>query len=33
MLAMRPATPEDRRALEAMIQARSEWMKSKQLSN
>ncbi|MFI6113303.1 GNAT family N-acetyltransferase [Kitasatospora sp. NPDC051164] len=33
MLAMRPATSEDRRALEAMIQARSEWMKSKQLSN
>jgi hypothetical protein len=33
MLAMRPATPEDRRALEAMIQARSDWMAEKQLPN
>ncbi|WP_078995116.1 GNAT family N-acetyltransferase [Streptomyces sp. XY66] len=33
MLAMRPATPEDQRALAAMIQVRSEWMKSKQLPN
>lgn len=33
MLAMRPATPEDRPALEAMIQARSEWMKDNQLPN
>ncbi|MFJ5851082.1 GNAT family N-acetyltransferase [Streptomyces sp. NPDC092903] len=33
MLAMRPAKPEDRPALEIMIQARSEWMKHNQLSN
>ncbi|MCX4826156.1 GNAT family N-acetyltransferase [Streptomyces sp. NBC_01142] len=33
MLAMRPATPEDRPALEATIQARSEWMKNNQLPN
>lgn len=33
MLAMRPATPEDRPALEIMIQARSEWMKNNQLPN
>ncbi|MET9103758.1 GNAT family N-acetyltransferase [Streptomyces antibioticus] len=33
MLGMRPATSEDQRALAAMIQVRSEWMKSKQLTN
>ncbi|MBT1188081.1 GNAT family N-acetyltransferase [Streptomyces sp. CJ_13] len=33
MLAMRPATPADQQALEALIQVRSEWMKAKQLPN
>lgn len=33
MLAMRRATPEDCHALEAMIQARSTWMKNKRLPN
>ena len=31
LLAMRPATPEDRCALEVMIQARSDWMRINQL--
>ncbi|ELP65958.1 GNAT family N-acetyltransferase [Streptomyces turgidiscabies] len=31
MLAMRPATPEDQSRLALMIQARSDWMKDKQL--
>ncbi|MFD7898958.1 GNAT family N-acetyltransferase [Streptomyces sp. NPDC059743] len=33
MLAMRPARPEDRRALETMIRARSDWMKDNKLAN
>ncbi|MER5549669.1 GNAT family N-acetyltransferase [Streptomyces sp. NPDC002589] len=33
MLVMRPATPEDHPNLVAMIQARSDWMKVKQLPN
>ena len=33
MLAMRPATPEDKYALEVMIQARSDWMAKKKLPN
>ncbi|WNI20091.1 GNAT family N-acetyltransferase [Actinacidiphila sp. ITFR-21] len=33
MLAMRPARPEDRRGLEAMIRARSDWMKDNRLAN
>ncbi|WP_051715351.1 GNAT family N-acetyltransferase [Streptomyces sp. NRRL S-475] len=31
MLTMRPATPDDQPGLAAMIQARSDWMKAKQL--
>ncbi|MFD8727652.1 GNAT family N-acetyltransferase [Streptomyces sp. NPDC059611] len=33
MLAMRPATPDDQSRLAEMIQARSDWMKDKQLPN
>ncbi|WEH37894.1 GNAT family N-acetyltransferase (plasmid) [Streptomyces sp. AM 4-1-1] len=33
MLAMRPATPDDQPRLAEMIQARSDWMKDKQLPN
>ncbi|MEU6349927.1 GNAT family N-acetyltransferase [Streptomyces sp. NPDC047072] len=33
MLTMRPATPEDRGALAAMIQARADWMKARKLPN
>ncbi|MEU0350827.1 GNAT family N-acetyltransferase [Streptomyces sp. NPDC006237] len=33
MLSMRPATPADQAGLTAMIQARSDWMKDKQLPN
>lgn len=33
MLAMRPARPEDKYALEVMIQARSDWMAKRQLAN
>lgn len=33
MLAMRPATPEDHNALVAMIQARADWMKDRNLPN